>query len=216
MQIQVVDNHQGRCQTLKLLTTRPLTQASLGDKWHKPHPTPAQGSSPRDHLVSSKVVLKQAHMGPLIRHPLSPSCSRNRARLLLLPSHRDLILLTYWMKGKTGRYIWPLEWIVLTFDCLCHLINTVRADFKHELFVLYFRIAARISSRIKELQDLPATMPEDMRTKAMIELRALRLLNFQRQVTFYHKCCHFAYKIRWCICPCYSATRNDDGNFIWL
>lgn len=44
------------------------------------------------------------------------------------------------------------------------------------------RIAARISSRIKELQDLPATMPEDMRTKAMIELRALRLLNFQRQL----------------------------------
>ena len=49
----------------------------------------------------------------------------------------------------------------------------------------YFRIAARISTRIKELQDLPATMPEDMRTKAMIELRALRLLNFQRQVNVY-------------------------------
>ncbi|XP_061175393.1 probable global transcription activator SNF2L2 [Saccostrea echinata] len=44
------------------------------------------------------------------------------------------------------------------------------------------RIAARISCRIKELQDLPATMPEDMKTKAMIELRALRLLNFQRQL----------------------------------
>ncbi|KAK3089324.1 hypothetical protein FSP39_002728 [Pinctada imbricata] len=44
------------------------------------------------------------------------------------------------------------------------------------------RIAARISSRIQELQNLPAIMADDMKTKAMIELRALRLLNFQRQL----------------------------------
>lgn len=102
MQIPVVDNHQGRSQTLKLLTPRPLTRATLGDKWHKLHPTPVQGSSPRDHPVSSQVVLKRAHMGPLIRHLLSPSCSRSRARLLLSLSHKDLILLTFWMNGKTG------------------------------------------------------------------------------------------------------------------
>lgn len=44
------------------------------------------------------------------------------------------------------------------------------------------RIAARITSRIAELQNLPAVMPEDVQCKAMIELKALRLLNFQRQV----------------------------------
>ncbi|XP_070196110.1 probable global transcription activator SNF2L2 [Littorina saxatilis] len=44
------------------------------------------------------------------------------------------------------------------------------------------RIAARISERIKELAKMPATMAEDMRTKAMIELRALRLINFQRSL----------------------------------
>ncbi|XP_052257298.1 probable global transcription activator SNF2L2 isoform X2 [Dreissena polymorpha] len=44
------------------------------------------------------------------------------------------------------------------------------------------RIAARISSRIKELQGIPATLSDDMKTKATVELRALRLLNFQRQL----------------------------------
>ncbi|KAK7501203.1 hypothetical protein BaRGS_00007688 [Batillaria attramentaria] len=44
------------------------------------------------------------------------------------------------------------------------------------------RIAARISHRIQELSKMPATMAEDTRTQAMIELRALRLLNFQRQL----------------------------------
>lgn len=49
----------------------------------------------------------------------------------------------------------------------------------------YFqRIAARIGHRIKELNHLPAVMSEDMKCKAMIEYRALRLLNFQRQVSF--------------------------------
>lgn len=44
------------------------------------------------------------------------------------------------------------------------------------------RIAVRIGHRIKELQNIPAVMPEDMKCKAMIEMRALRLLNFQRQL----------------------------------
>ena len=46
----------------------------------------------------------------------------------------------------------------------------------------YCRIAGRISLRIKELQNLPANLSEDLKTKATMELRALRLLNFQRQV----------------------------------
>lgn len=91
-------------------------------------------------------------MGSFIRYFFSSLCSRNRVRLFLLLSYRDLILLIYWMKGKIGRYIiMVFEWIVLIFDCLCYLKNIVRVDFKYELFVLYFRIVVRIFSRIKEL-----------------------------------------------------------------
>ena len=44
------------------------------------------------------------------------------------------------------------------------------------------RIQARIIQRIRELEGLPGSIPDDLRMKAMIELRALRLLNFQKQV----------------------------------
>ncbi|XP_059142940.1 transcription activator BRG1-like isoform X3 [Physella acuta] len=44
------------------------------------------------------------------------------------------------------------------------------------------RVAARIAHRIQELSKMPTTMPEDMKIKGMIELRALRLLNFQRSL----------------------------------
>ncbi|XP_054270051.1 transcription activator BRG1-like isoform X2 [Macrosteles quadrilineatus] len=44
------------------------------------------------------------------------------------------------------------------------------------------RVAARIAHRIDELSNLPTTMSEDLRVKAQIELRALRVLNFQRQL----------------------------------
>lgn len=58
--------------------------------------------------------------------------------------------------------------------------------------LLLFRLAARIAHRIDELSALPATMAEDLKVKAQIELRALRLLNFQRQlraeVCFFHLC----------------------------
>merc|ERR1712226_1171312 len=41
------------------------------------------------------------------------------------------------------------------------------------------RLAARVSHRIDELSNLPVNMADDIRRKAEIELRALRLLNFQ-------------------------------------
>uniref|UniRef100_T1ITD1 Very low-density lipoprotein receptor n=1 Tax=Strigamia maritima TaxID=126957 RepID=T1ITD1_STRMM len=44
------------------------------------------------------------------------------------------------------------------------------------------RLAARVAHRIEELSNLPANIADDLKTKAMIELRALRLLNFQRQL----------------------------------
>lgn len=44
------------------------------------------------------------------------------------------------------------------------------------------RIAQRIALRIKELEHLPANICEDIRIKAMMELRALRLVHFQKQL----------------------------------
>uniref|UniRef100_A0A8C4QRL6 SWI/SNF related BAF chromatin remodeling complex subunit ATPase 2 n=1 Tax=Eptatretus burgeri TaxID=7764 RepID=A0A8C4QRL6_EPTBU len=45
-----------------------------------------------------------------------------------------------------------------------------------------YRLQARIVHRIQELEGLPGSLPGDLRTKATIELKALRLLNFQRQL----------------------------------
>lgn len=45
-----------------------------------------------------------------------------------------------------------------------------------------YRLQARIAHRIQELENLPGSLPGDLRTKATIELKALRLLNFQRQL----------------------------------
>ncbi|PNF39261.1 hypothetical protein B7P43_G16705 [Cryptotermes secundus] len=44
------------------------------------------------------------------------------------------------------------------------------------------RVAARIAERIEQLSNLPTTISEDLRVQAQIELRALRVLNFQRQL----------------------------------
>uniref|UniRef100_A0A8C4V0R2 SWI/SNF related, matrix associated, actin dependent regulator of chromatin, subfamily a, member 2 n=1 Tax=Falco tinnunculus TaxID=100819 RepID=A0A8C4V0R2_FALTI len=57
------------------------------------------------------------------------------------------------------------------------------------LFLLYnfdnhlqISSGARIAHRIQELENLPGSLPPDLRTKATVELKALRLLNFQRQL----------------------------------
>ena len=50
------------------------------------------------------------------------------------------------------------------------------------LICFFIRIQARVVQRIKELESMPGSLPDDLRLRAMIELRALRLLNFQKQV----------------------------------
>jgi len=44
------------------------------------------------------------------------------------------------------------------------------------------RLAARIAHRVQQLSNMPTTMSDDLRIKVEIELRALRVLNFQRQL----------------------------------
>nr|CAD7201201.1 unnamed protein product [Timema douglasi] len=46
------------------------------------------------------------------------------------------------------------------------------------------RLAARVAHRIEELDELSTGLAEDTKIKAEIELRALRLLNFQRQLRY--------------------------------
>ena len=48
--------------------------------------------------------------------------------------------------------------------------------------VCVFRVAARIVTRIRDLEDLPAVFNSSLQMKASIELKALRLLNLQRQL----------------------------------
>lgn len=67
---------------------------------------------------------------------------------------------------------------------VCHLrLNrNVYFHLSRPGFTISLRLQARIAHRIQELENLPGSLPPDLRTKATVELKALRLLNFQRQV----------------------------------
>ena len=45
-----------------------------------------------------------------------------------------------------------------------------------------FRLSNRVKERIEELETASVVVAEDLKVKMMIELRSLRLLNFQKQV----------------------------------
>lgn len=84
-------------------------------------------------------------------------------------------------------------WVINVQNCCkIHIMKTVLLkwflsnwwlqSFSRFFFSLFFRLQARIAHRIQELESLPGSLPPDLRTKATVELKALRLLNFQRQV----------------------------------
>ena len=50
------------------------------------------------------------------------------------------------------------------------------------VIIIVARIKNRIIHRISELENLSPSLPDQMLRRAMIEVRALRLLDFQRQV----------------------------------
>lgn len=67
----------------------------------------------------------------------------------------------------------------------------IKRSFVLNICLSSIRLQARIAHRIQELENLPGSLAGDLRTKANIELKALRLLNFQRQVagnSFVLKC----------------------------
>ena len=45
-----------------------------------------------------------------------------------------------------------------------------------------YRVTARMAHRLHLLQNLPAALPHDQLVKAKLELRALKLLDFQRRL----------------------------------
>ena len=47
---------------------------------------------------------------------------------------------------------------------------------------------SRVAHRIKQLESLVDTLSDHMKVKAMIELRALRLIGYQTQVQTLHMC----------------------------
>lgn len=65
------------------------------------------------------------------------------------------------------------------------LVSISMTCFQFPLLIIIFvtpRVAARIAARIEILSNLPTTMADDLKLQAEIELRALRVLNFQRQL----------------------------------
>ena len=59
------------------------------------------------------------------------------------------------------------------------------------------RVGARIAQRIGELEEMSAVMSDELQVQAMIELRALRLINFQRQVSTQSKFPSLIARVHW-------------------
>ncbi|XP_010187617.1 PREDICTED: probable global transcription activator SNF2L2, partial [Mesitornis unicolor] len=86
--------------------------------------------------------------------------------------------------------------IFACFELMVRLPVTVTVDLSEKLCTIALfvpnydvvacmnrgKLQARIAHRIQELENLPGSLPPDLRTKATVELKALRLLNFQRQL----------------------------------
>ena len=91
---------------------------------------------------------------------------------------------TYLFISKLFTILKDFLWFTDIVAIIDKFTNLLRSETNSELWCLpyLYRVATRISYRIKELQNIPAALSDDMKTKANIELRALRLLNFQRQV----------------------------------
>lgn len=93
------------------------------------------------------------------------------------------------MKSHMTRYIFfgliLGQYLISISEALVSLLTWSKESTNSFTFCYVFliRLQARIAHRIQELEHLPGSLAGDLRTKANIELKALRLLNFQRQVT---------------------------------
>jgi len=58
----------------------------------------------------------------------------------------------------------------------------ISRNFNKKIFLFLFSVLNRISNRLQELEQMPAQMSVDLRTQALIELKSLKLLQFQKQL----------------------------------
>lgn len=94
--------------------------------------------------------------------PQQQQSSKNRVTSIPKPSGLDPIII---LQERENRQVYQrlIE---------CGILTSNRC----------FSVAARIAARLEQLANLPTSMSEEMRIQAQIELRALRCLNFQRQL----------------------------------
>lgn len=153
------------------------------------------------YLLSPRAARLQHHLQflPLPRPscPLRPNLQDNRRshpwcfirnRTASHPSRNPGV----WTQWRSSRRESTGEMRKRNGKYWCFSINTLFKSWKtylfnwlHQHLILLFqsvRLQARIAHRIQELENLPGSLAGDLRTKANIELKALRLLNFQRQV----------------------------------
>ncbi|KAG5880736.1 hypothetical protein JTB14_009146 [Gonioctena quinquepunctata] len=79
-------------------------------------------------------------------------------------------------RGPGGQFVPPKQNRLTTIPKPCGLDPVVLLQEREN------RVAARIAARIEQVSNLPSDMSEKLRIQAQIELRALRCLNFQRQL----------------------------------
>lgn len=114
-----------------------------------------------------------------VKQHIAPVCINARVAFLRLTSE-NLVGCQKSAMSVWDRFCHELEPSVT----VCHLRLNCNVYFhlSHPCFTISLRLQARIAHRIQELENLPGSLPPDLRTKATVELKALRLLNFQRQV----------------------------------
>ena len=86
-------------------------------------------------------------------------------------SHTFVCLVTVYIYWSSVILYYIIQHHFVLYTYMCHI-------FMH----VHYRIEARIAHRVYELENLTVPLPDASKRKAMIELRALRLLNFQKQL----------------------------------
>lgn len=114
-----------------------------------------------------------------VKQHIAPVCINARAAFLCLTSE-NLVGCQESTVSVWNRFCHELEPNVIVYHL--RLNCNVYFHLSRPYFIISFRLQARIAHRIQELENLPGSLPPDLRTKATVELKALRLLNFQRQV----------------------------------
>lgn len=101
--------------------------------------------------------------------------------LALMP--KDLFMIT----ESCGFHIHNMLTVSVFIACFTFVNTSVR--------LILCRMKSRVAHRIKQLEALVDTLSDHLRVKAMVELRALRLIGYQSQVCTYNNVTNTLYVI---------------------